>query len=353
MRRTTGIVVAAAGLTLVAGCGGGTKNAKEAAATTSAATVGTTSGAADLQKQYEQVVASVLPSVVQVSTQDGEGSGVVYDGNGDIVTNAHVVAGAKKLHVTPASGGKALDATLVGKFNTDDLAVVKVSGANLPPAKFGDSTKVQVGQIVMAMGNPLGLSGSVSQGIISALGRTITTQREGSFPGATTSDSIQTTAAINPGNSGGALVGLNGEVIGIPSSAASDPQIGGAAVGIGFAIPSRTVNLIAPQLIKDGKVTNSGRAALGVTVRTALDLQTGQPNGVDVVSVTKGGSAEKAGIKAGDVITAVNGTPVTTQSQLAETLAGLKPGQVVKVTYKEPNGGGTKTVDVTLGELPG
>ncbi len=336
---------------MLAGCSS-SKNARTTAAEGGSA-ISTTGAAADMQSQYENVVKAVLPSVVQISTDSGEGSGVVYDNQGDIVTNAHVVAGAKSLKVTPASGGKQLDASLVGSFITDDLAVVKVTGSNLPPATFGDSTKLQVGQIVMAMGNPLGLSGSVSQGIVSALGRTITTQREGSFPGATTTDSIQTTAAINPGNSGGALADLGGRVVGIPSSAASDPQIGGAAVGIGFAIPSGIVSNIAPQLIKNGKVTNSGRAALGVTVRNTVDLQTGEPNGVDVVSVTKGGAAEKAGIVAGDVITAVNGTAVRTQSELSEVLAGFKPGQAVKVTYKQPNNGGSKTVDVTLGELSG
>jgi putative serine protease PepD len=345
------LAVAAVGLTLLGGCS--TSKKARTAAATAGSTIGTTSAAADLQNQYENVVKTVLPSVVQITTDSGEGSGVVYDGQGDIVTNAHVVAGAKSLSVTPASGGKELTATLVGSFTTDDLAVIKVSGSALPPATFGDSTKVQVGQIVMAMGNPLGLSGSVSQGIVSALGRTITTQREGAFPGATTTDSIQTTAAINPGNSGGALVDLSGQVVGIPSSAASDPQIGGAAVGIGFAIPSSIVNNIAPQLIKTGKVTNSGRAALGVTVRTTRDLQTGEPAGVDVVSLTKGGAAEKAGLVAGDVITAVNGTATPSQSALAEVLAGLKPGQAAKVTFRQPSNGASKTVDVTLGELSG
>jgi putative serine protease PepD len=304
-----------------------------------------------MQNQYEQVVQTVLPSVVQITTDLGEGSGVVYDDKGDIVTNAHVVAGASKFEVSQATGGKPLKGTLVGAFNADDLAVIKVTGGtSLHPARFGDSSPLKVGQIVLAMGNPLGLSGSVTQGIVSALGRTVTSRSEGPFPGATIANAIQTSAAINPGNSGGALVTLTGEVIGIPSSAAIDPEVGAAAQGIGFAIPSRTVNLIVPQLIKSGKVTESGRAALGVRVRTIVD-DSGQPGGVGIVTVTKGGPADKAGLQPGDTIVSVDGTPTHDQSALAEALAGLKPGDVAKVEIMRPDGT-TKTVEVTLGELP-
>jgi putative serine protease PepD len=202
----------------------------------------------------------------------------------------------------------------------------------------------------MAMGNPLGLSGSVTQGIVSALGRTVTSKREGDFAGATIADAIQTSAAINPGNSGGALVTLSGEVIGIPSATAVDPEVGGAAQGIGFAIPSRTVNRIAPQLIKNGKVTDSGRAALGVVVRAIID-ENGRPSGVSVVRVTRDGPADKAGIRPGDSIVSVNGTPVPTPSALAEALAELQPGTVAKVGTVRPDGT-KRTVDVTLGQLP-
>jgi S1-C subfamily serine protease len=352
VRRTPGIqahVVALAGLTLLAGCGGDGKKARNVVATVTP-TVATGGSAEQLQAQYVQVVQAVLPSIVQITTDLGEGSGVVYDDKGDIVTNAHVVAGAKRFDVTQASGGKALKGTLVGAFNADDLAVIRVDGSSLRAAQFGDSAALKVGQIVMAMGNPLGLRGSVTQGIVSALGRTITSKQEGPFPGATIADSIQTSAAINPGNSGGALVTLTGEVIGIPSSSAADPQLGGAAQGIGFAIPSRTVKRIAPQLIKSGRVTDSGRAALGVSIRTTID-DTGHPNGAGVVGVAKGGPADKAGIQPGDTIASINGTPTPDQSALAEVLAGLKPGDIAKVTIKRPDGG-QKTVDVTLGQLP-
>ena len=202
------------------------------------------------------VVKTVSPSVVVIACS-GLGSGVVYDTKGDIVTNDHVVAGARRLQVTTPSSKSPLPATLIGEFAANDLAVVRVKNAKLTPATFGDSGRLAVGQIVMAMGNPLGLSGSVTNGIVSALGRTVTSQREGSFPGATIAGAVQTSAPINPGNSGGALVNLTNQVVGIPTLAVSDPQIGGAAAGIGFAIPSNTVKLIADQLIASGRVTKS------------------------------------------------------------------------------------------------
>ncbi|MFC4906754.1 S1C family serine protease [Actinomadura gamaensis] len=365
-RIRTGALVTAGTLLLASCSGGGSGNgggggnggkysAKagvNAAAPSSPATVPAGNAAAQVEAQYEKVVETVLPSVVRITTDSGEGSGVVYDTAGDIVTNAHVVAGARKIQVSAASGGRPLDASLVGAFAPDDIAVVKVSGGSLRPAAFGDSTKLKIGQMVLAMGNPLGLSGSVTQGIVSQLNREVSTKREGAFPGATIGDAIQTSAAINPGNSGGALVTMTGEVIGIPTAAASDPQMGGAAVGIGFATPSATVKSIAPQLIKDGKVTNSGRAALGVVVRTILDPNSLQQSAVGVVSVTKGSGAEKAGIRAGDLILAINGTPTPSQTELTEALAKLKPGDTAKVDVQGADGA-KKTVNVTLGELPG
>ncbi|HEX2312146.1 MAG TPA: trypsin-like peptidase domain-containing protein [Thermomonospora sp.] len=335
-----------------AGCGGGDAEPRPRGADPDpdTATVTAAPGTAALERQFEQVIQKVLPSVVQIDTGTAEGSGVVYDRGGHIVTNAHVVAGADRIRVVPASGGRPLEARLVGAFAADDLAVVRVSGGTLPPARFGDSTKLRVGQLVLAMGNPLGLSGSVTNGIVSATGRSVTTGREGDFPGATIADAIQTSAAINPGNSGGALVTLDGEVIGIPTAAANDPR-GGAAPGIGFATPSATVRGIVPQLIRDGRVTNSGRAALGVTVRTVVDLDSGEPAGVEVVGVSRGQGAEKAGIRAGDVIVAVNGTPTPTQAALSQVLAALKPGQVAKVELLR--GDSRTTVNVTLGQLPG
>ncbi|NVI90843.1 trypsin-like peptidase domain-containing protein [Actinomadura sp. BRA 177] len=335
----------------LAGCSGG--GGGENAATSSAKTSAPVSGSAtELQQQYEQVVDAVLPSVVKIQTDQAEGSGVVYDGQGHIVTNAHVVAGARKIQVTSSGGGATLDADLVGAFAADDLAVIKVNGGNLKPASWGDSGKAEVGQIVLAMGNPLGLAGSVTNGIVSALHRTVSTKGEGDFQGSTIADAIQTSAAINPGNSGGALVTLNGQVIGIPTAAASDPSVGGQAAGIGFATPSNTVKLIVPQLIESGKVANSGRAALGVTVRTIVDPQSGRRTAVAVVDVQNGSGAAKAGIRPGDLILSVNGTATPDQTALSSVLANLKPGDTAKVEVQQQDGS-KKTVDVTLGELPG
>jgi S1-C subfamily serine protease len=175
-----------------------------------------------LQQSYVQVIAPVAPQVVQISTPHGLGSGVVLDGDGNVVTNAHVVAEGGPFRVTD-SRGRRYDATLVGTFAPDDVAVVHAQKASLPPAKFADSSKLHFGDIVLAVGNPLGLRSSVTNGIISALSRTVPEPT-----GAVLPNVIQTSAPINPGNSGGALVNLKGEVVGIPTLAATDPQLGGA-----------------------------------------------------------------------------------------------------------------------------
>jgi S1-C subfamily serine protease len=291
-----------------------------------------------LQSSFVRVVSTTSPTVVQIETSAGLGSGVVYDHKGDIVTNAHVVGAAKKFTVTLASGSRR-SATLVGTFPPNDLAVVHVDGATPAPAQFGDSAALAVGDIVFAIGNPLGLRSSVTQGIVSSLGRTV-----GEGNGVALASVIQTSASINPGNSGGALVDLDSEVIGIPTLAALDPEFGSTpAGGIGFAIPSDTVKLIADQLIKSGKVTESGRAFLGVKVATQIT------GGVFVTAVEPGSPAAAAGIKSGDLIVALNKAVVTNTDDLATVLAGLKPGAKVPVVVVR--NGKKLTVDVTLGEL--
>ncbi|WP_329116177.1 S1C family serine protease [Streptomyces sp. NBC_01465] len=305
----------------------------------------------DLQSDYQSTIKNVLPSVVQIVAEEDLGSGIVYDDKGHIVTNAHVVGSAKTFKVTTATGSEQLTASLVYSYPDQDLAVVKLDKIpdGLKPAKFADSAKVDMGQIVLAMGSPLGLSSSVTQGIVSATGRTVSESRSGGGTGATIGNMVQTSAAINPGNSGGALVNLNDQVIGIPTLAATDPDLGdSAAPGIGFAIPSSTVTNIADQIIKDGKVTDSGRAALGITARTVVD-DNFQPSGVAIVSVTAGGAADKAGLKAGDIITKLGDTDITTMNSLSTALASDKPGQKVQVTYDRD--GDSKTVEVTLGEM--
>jgi putative serine protease PepD len=308
--------------------------------------------AATLQSAFVRVVRSVLPSVVEIKTSSGLGSGVIFDKSGHIVTNAHVVGTAKTFTVVLSGSVTPLHAKLVDSYPPDDLAVIKLTGSHhLVPAKFGDSSKLQVGDMVLAMGNPLGLASSVTDGIISATGRTVSEPQGGGSPGATLPDAIQTSAPINPGNSGGALVNLNGQVVGIPTLAASDPQLGGAAAGIGFAIPSNIVTDIAGQIVKHGRVTNSHRAALGVRVQTVIGAN-GQPAGAGIASVVPGGGAAKAGLRAGDVITAVGRTATPDTEALAAVLAGLRPGQRVPVTVVK-SGGGKETVQVTLGQLPG
>ncbi len=293
-----------------------------------------------LQNQYIAVVKRVAPTVVQIETDEGLGSGIVYDRKGHIVTNAHVVGTATTFKVT-FSNGRLYTGTLVGTFPTNDLAVIKIPATPVP-AVFADSSKLQVGAIAMAVGNPLGLSSSVTEGIVSALGRT---GQEGN--GISLPNLIQTSAPINPGNSGGALVDLRGRVIGIPTLGASNPSFSGApASGIGFAIPSNDVLRIADQLIKFGKVVNSGRAYLGVRVATITG------GGVIVTDVEAGGPAAKAGIKANQVIAAIGGKPTPTTDDLSEVLAGYKPKQAVKVELVSQDGT-TTTVTVTLGELPG
>jgi hypothetical protein len=242
-----------------------------------------------LQQDYASTIRRVLPSVVEIKTASGLGSGVVYDAAGHIVTNAHVVGSATSFQVVLAGSAKPLPAHLTGSYPPDDLAVIQVRGAaHLVPAHFGDSSKLRVGDIVLAMGNPLGLASSVTDGIVSAVGRTVSEPQGNGSPGATLPDVIQTSAAINPGNSGGALVNLANQVVGIPTLAATDQQIGGAAPGIGFAIPSNIVTDIAGQIIKTGHVTDSHRAALGVEVQTVMG-PSGQPAGVSIAAVTPGG----------------------------------------------------------------
>ncbi|GAA4206228.1 trypsin-like peptidase domain-containing protein [Streptosporangium oxazolinicum] len=306
-----------------------------------------------LEAAYEQTIAKVLPSIVQITTGDGLGSGIVYDTSGHIITNAHVVGGSKRFEVTLANGGTPRTARLVNSFELGDLAVIKVDDpTGLKPAVFGDSARLRVGEIVMAMGNPLGLSGSVTEGIISALGRTITEPVGENSPGATISGAIQTSAPINPGNSGGALVNLRGEVVGVPTLTAVNPELGNAqAPGIGFAIPANIVKDVATQIIRDGRVTNTRRAALGVVVRTVIDMN-GQPAGISVVRVQRNSGAERAGLEAGDLIVSVNGTPTPSTQELSTVLAQLKPGEDAKVEILRPDGS-TTTVVVPLEELPG
>jgi S1-C subfamily serine protease len=294
-----------------------------------------------LQSGLVDVVRTVGPSVVVIETDQGLGSGVIYDSAGDIVTNAHVTEGKTSFTVTMPDG-RQLPGSLVGSFPTDDLAVVHVDATGLSPATFGDSSKLVVGDIVLAVGNPLGLQSSVTEGLVSALGRTLSESDSVTLP-----NLIQTSAPINPGNSGGALANLRSEVVGIPTLSAEDPQMGGAAVGIGFAIPSNTVTDIASQLIRYGKVVDSHRTYLGVEVTDVSGA-----DGVLVRSVAGGGPAANAGIKRGDLIASIDGHATPSTEAFSEVLATLSPDQTVPVDIAQLDGNHA-TVNVTLGELAG
>ena len=327
-----GIVVAAVSL------GGG--SSPTTAPKTSKARLRPAPAALAFQHAITAVVHELSPSVVQIENPKGLGSGVVFDSNGDIVTNNHVVTGGGPYTVT--AGGHEYDASLVGHFAPDDLAIVRVSGAHLTPASFADSGAVEVGDIVIAIGSPLGLSSSVTDGIVSAFRKGVSEGNGVALP-----LMIQTSAPINPGNSGGALADLEGRVIGIPTLAAIDQALGGGtAPGIGFAIPSNLVKGIATQIIRNGHVTNSHRAYLGIEIGVT------NRTGVYVQSVTPGGPAAKAGIKAGDLIVSLNGNPTPTINNLTSVASELKPGTTVPVGIVTQSGG-HKTVQLTLGTFPG
>ena len=308
----------------------------------------------NLESVREAVVAKVTPTVVQinVTTSQGSaiGSGVIIDKRGYIVTNNHVVSGAQTIQVVMSDGTK-LVGQVSGTDPADDLAVVKINPpANMPVAKLGDSSQLKVGQEVLAIGNPLGITQTVTNGIISALNRTVS-ECQG---GANLPDAVQTDAPINPGNSGGALVDLQGNLIGIPTLTAIDPEFNAPASGVGFAIPSNRVGFIAPQIIQSGKVTHTGRAALGISAVPVDQSVQFQDNlsvnhGVLISGLVSGGGAQRAGLQVGDVIIQVNNQDVTDTSTLTAALLAKSPGDTVPV--KIYRGSQQMTVNVTLGEL--
>ncbi len=309
----------------------------------------------NIEAVREAVIARVKPAVVQVNvaTSSGNqlGSGVVIDRRGYIVTNNHVIDGASTIQVV-LNDGKQLPAQLVGTDPADDLAVLKITppASGLTVATLGDSSKLLVGQDVLAIGNPLGITQTVTNGIISALGRTVSEDQTG----ATLPDTIQTDAPINPGNSGGALVDLQGNLIGIPTIGAIDPEFRTPANGVGFAIPSNRVKLIAEQIISTGKVTHTGRAALGVQVISVDSNVAAQDNlsvdhGALITNVTPNGAANQAGLRSGDVIIQIDNQPVNGTSSLSDALASKNPGDTIAV--KIVRGNQQLTINVTLGEL--
>jgi putative serine protease PepD len=306
-----------------------------------------------------EAAASVLPSVVSIQVEAGEaagsGSGIVISEDGQILTNNHVVAAAAdggQLTVAFSDGERA-DAEILGRDPASDLAVIQAQDVDgLTPATLGSSADLNVGDTVLAIGSPLGLDGSVSAGIVSALHRAISLQGEQSPFGNgqqvvdnAVIDAIQTDAAINPGNSGGALVNAEGEVVGINTAIASLAQGTsgqGGSIGLGFAIPIDSARDIAAQLVEDGSVTH---AYLGVQI---ADADTGR--GALIGAVEPGQPAADAGLQEGDVIVALDGDTVPDANGLTAAVRSHSPGDTVPVTYERD--GDEHTVDVTLGELP-
>ena len=315
--------------------------------------------AANQSGTAEAAAATAMKSVVTLSVRGqqeaGTGSGVVIRSDGYILTNEHVTAVATDGgSITVAfSDGRTAPAKLIGADKATDLAVVKVNLTGLTAATFADSGTVKVGQTVVAVGSPLGLNGTVTEGIVSALHR----PTSGASDNSAVIDAIQTDAAINPGNSGGALVDLAGRVVGINQSIAtagsnSGPfgQQGGEPgnIGIGFAIPSDTAVRISQELIASGKATH---ALLGVETQTATSNDQQTAIGATIASVTPGSAADKAGIKAGDVVTKVNDRVIGQSEDLAATVRSFAPG--TKVTLTIQRGNDTRTVNVTLGSDAG
>ncbi|GAA4488767.1 trypsin-like peptidase domain-containing protein [Rhodococcus olei] len=303
----------------------------------------------------QAVAQKVLPSVVQIQVAgartEGEGSGIVLSSDGLILTNNHVAtgAGADGKITVAFSDGSTATAKLVGADPMSDIAVIKVDGrSDLTPVELGTSGDVQVGQPVVAIGSPLGLAGTVTSGIVSALNRPVSTSGESGNQN-TVIDAIQTDAAINPGNSGGALVNMDGKLIGINTAIATlggDAAAGqqGGSIGLGFAIPVDQARRVADELVKSGKAS---QAIIGVSV-SSRDTA----HGATVQDVTGGGPADQAGIPRGVVITRVDDRVVDSGDALIAAIRSHAPGDKVKITYTDPNGGNAKTVEVTLAAAP-
>ena len=332
------------------------------------------------QVNWAATASKVTPSVVSITAIKGEqgdqGSGVILDTKGNIVTNNHVVSlvGKGGTVTVTLHNNDSYKAKVIGTDPSTDLAVIRLEDPpkDLKPITMGDDSKLVVGQPVMAIGNPLGLSGTVTTGIVSALDRPVTTQEETSPDNGdgssgdnpfgfgfgqqqqsqtqtVTTNAIQTSAAINPGNSGGALVSGSGKLIGINSSIATVGQSSGSSqsgnIGIGFAIPVSVVKNITGQLIKNGKAVH---AQVGVTVRTTtVKVNDAEEQAAKVVSVKKGSAADKAGLKAGDVITAVDGQSVVSSDSLVGYVRAKTVGQ--KISLSVIRDGQHKNVTVTLG----
>ena len=327
------------------------------------------SAEANLSVAVRDVSQTVKPAVVQITNQQtvrtgrfnqpytvpaGVGSGVIYDNRGHILTNNHVVEGAQSLLVS-LPDGRSFNAKLLGGDPQTDLAVVQITGNNLPVAQLGDSKKLQVGDWVVAIGNALALPGgpTVTAGVVSALGRSV--QEPGSSPtqpGPYLFDVIQTDAPINPGNSGGPLVNLAGQVVGINTLVAGQAEPGVPAQGIGFAIAISSAKPVADQLVATGKVIHPYMGIYYQWLNPALAAELGisQTTGALIQQVAPGSPAAQAGIQPNDVITAVDGKALTSESSLQEAINAHKPGDTITLTIIRNKQ--EQTIKLTLAERP-
>jgi putative serine protease PepD len=302
----------------------------------------------------------VLPSVVTISATApggggaGTGSGEVIRSDGYVLTNNHVISIAADGGSVEVlfSGGETVPATITGRDPQTDIAVLKVTPPHdLQVIKLGSSDTVKVGQPVVALGAPLGLSGTVTAGIVSALDRTV--QVPGDDDGqALLVSAIQTDASINPGNSGGALVNCDGELVGVPTAGAQvpSPHSNGGSIGLGFAIPVDLAKTLADEIIATGSVTHAYFGMETIPIPPSAAKQEGLPEGLFVRAVTVGGPAAQAGLQANDVITSIDGQDATTNLQLEELSLTKKAGEQVTVSYVRNGQSGKATI--TLGAQP-
>lgn len=354
-------VAGTAALALVAGLIGGAGGAglfyglsepHESTSATSEPTTEIRTVASDNGVNWSQVAQEVQPSVVAIdvmtSTSGSTGSGVIIDADGHIVTNHHVIAGARQIQVT-LSNGQIIPAEVVGSDASTDLAVLQLETVpdDITPATLGSSEDLIVGEPVVAIGNPLGLSSTVTTGIISALDRPVVTREDDTSEQVVT-NAIQIDAAINPGNSGGPLFNASGEVIGINSSIASlTSSDGGSAgsIGLGFAIPVDLVTRVVDDLMDDGTVDH---AFIGVTtVSEAVSTETGTRVGARIVEVSPGSPAEQYGLSSGDAILSINGDQLASNTALTGYVRQYAPGETIALeVYRD---GSTDTIDLVLG----
>jgi S1-C subfamily serine protease len=324
--------------------------------------------AGDFSSAIRNVVQQIKPAVVQITNEQyqvdgytnqpftvpaGVGSGVIYDSQGHILTNNHVVAGAQQLTVG-LPDGSTYPAKLVGADPYTDLAVLKIDGANLPVASFGDSSQLQVGDWVVAIGNALALPGgpTVSAGVVSALGRTVQEPGENGGAGPYLFDVVQTDAPINPGNSGGPLVDLQGRVIGINTLVAGQAEPGVQAQGIGFAISIASAKPIADELVANGQAVHPYIGIQQVPLNPVIASRLGadQKSGVVIVSVGPGTPAAAAGLRPRDIIIAIDGAKLVDDSDFAKAIDSHKPGDSVELTVVR--GKQTVQAKATLAERP-